>query len=42
MTTFTCFSPMEYFIPLELLSLVLYHEILFILFTSVKVLYASK
>ena len=30
MTTFTYFSPMEYFIPLELFSLVLYHEILFI------------
>lgn len=30
MTTFTCFSSMESFIPLELLSLVLYHEILLI------------
>ena len=36
MNTFTCFSN-GIFHPLELHSLVLYHEILFILFTSVKV-----
>lgn len=30
MSTFTYFSPMKSFITLELLSLVLYHEILFI------------